>query len=182
MSELMLPLRIWSDYKISPKESAMRYWFISRVGRRYRDDNKEFYPFKINVKRKWVYVSVMTATYIGSYCEELGYEPIKFGIDHLVNRIPKKYFHKWDLERFKKRKYSYFLVKEFVHNEIGFFAVIESKVENEIINYYYERQKKIFREHIWCEMIQRVMRPKRLVKMAGLYDLGLMDYMDLMGF
>jgi hypothetical protein len=42
--------------------------------------------------------------------------------------------------------------------------------------------KTYFRERIWCELIERTMRPNRLVKMAGLYDLGLMDYMDLMGF
>jgi hypothetical protein len=102
---------------------------------------------------------------------------------HVVgwSRITKKSLSKWQLKLITD-KYSHLVIKEYIFNDVGLFVVLENAVFNEIVECHTKIHKNLFRQHIWCEIIEQVMRPDRLVKMAGLYDLGLMDYMDLMGF
>jgi hypothetical protein len=45
-----------------------------------------------------------------------------------------------------------------------------------------EKIKTLFRQQIWSELIQRIMHPNRLVKMAGLCGLELVEYCEEMGF
>jgi hypothetical protein len=97
------------------------------------------------------------------------------------SRITKKSLSKWQLKLITD-KYSHLVIKEYIFNDVGMFVVIENAVFNEIVECHRKIHKNQFCQHIWCEMIKRVMRPDRLVKMAGLYDLGVMDYIDLMGF
>jgi hypothetical protein len=79
-------------------------------------------------------------------------------------------------------KHSNFAIKDFILNDVGLLVVLENAVFNEIVESYRKIHKNQFRERIWCEMIERVMRPNRLLKMSGLYGLELVEYMDFMGW
>jgi hypothetical protein len=96
-------------------------------------------------------------------------------------KIQKKTLSKWDL-KFLTYKYSVFVIKDFILNDIGLFAVIENLVFNELVKCDFRVEKKFFRECTWEELMKRVMRPNRLLKIAECYNLHLMDYMEIMGW
>jgi hypothetical protein len=84
--------------------------------------------------------------------------------------------------KFLTYKYSVFVIKDFILNDIGLFAVIENWVFNEIVKCNFRVEKRFFRERTWEELIQRVMRPDRIVRLAGLYGLDLTEYMELLNW
>jgi hypothetical protein len=73
-------------------------------------------------------------------------------------------------------------VKEAKEGKIRVSYLYEYKYFCDVIVAEVEKMKTYFRERIWCELIERTMRPDRLVKIAGLYGLDLTEYIDLMGF
>jgi hypothetical protein len=162
MSELMLPLVIWNidtpntDWKVYEDEVFLLLSNISNL------------KFDIKFKKYSVLIQII--------------EP-SFNIDDIIidNIIRKNTLSTWDW-KFLTDKYSNFVIKDFLYNDVGLFVVIENAVFNEIVECHRKIHKNIFRQFIWCEMIQRCMRPNRLLKMAGLYGLDLTEYMELMGW
>jgi hypothetical protein len=124
--------------------------------------------FSANIIEKITFLKIQIIDFVYDYVE-------------MENIIRKKSLTKWDL-KFLTANHSLFVIKDFLFNDIGLFVVIENAVFNEIVKSYRKIHKNQFRQHIWCEMIQRVMRPDRLVKIAECYGYDLVEYMDLMGF
>jgi hypothetical protein len=158
MSELILPLKNWkTDYKTEWRKEVWKEYYKSEI-----THLKGVHP-KILIGKKLVRIKISAGFY------------------RIHKKIQKETLSKWDL-KFLTYKYSYFVVTDFILNDIGLFAVIENLVFNELVKCDFRVEKKFFRERTWEELIKRVMRPKRLVKMSALYGLDLVEYMEQMGF